>query len=125
MICYQLHKELIGEGNARYRRMINDDKRYQEVLGALTYFGIGYTLPDKLMTMSDMGFLVAQKYNHAVVLVSTQKGRSANFFPLFGEPPLVERLMCMTHVNDPFHDYKIEEWFSYSSHLPVMETTCS
>ncbi|KEH34242.1 hypothetical protein MTR_3g463560 [Medicago truncatula] len=28
MICYQLHKELIGEENARYRRMINDDRRY-------------------------------------------------------------------------------------------------
>jgi len=25
MICYHLHKELIGKGNGRYRRMINDD----------------------------------------------------------------------------------------------------
>jgi len=100
MIRYQLHQELIGEGNARYRRMINDDKRYKDVLGALTYSGIGYAPPDKWMTMPDMGFLIAQKYNHAVVLLSTQKGRSETFFPLWGEPPLVERLMCMAHVNN-------------------------
>jgi len=29
MIRYQLHKELIGEGNVRYRRMINDDRQYK------------------------------------------------------------------------------------------------
>jgi len=29
MICYQLHKELISEGNVRYQRMINDDRRYK------------------------------------------------------------------------------------------------
>jgi len=74
MICYQLHEELIGEGNARYRRMTNDDKRYKEVLDALTYSGIGYAPPDKWITMSDMGFLIAQKYNHTLVLLSTQKG---------------------------------------------------
>jgi len=51
IIRYQLHKEIIGEGNARYQRMINDDKRYKEVLNTLTFSGIGPTPPDKLMTM--------------------------------------------------------------------------
>jgi len=97
MICYQPHEELISEGNARYRRMINDDRRYKEVLGAVTFSGIGPAPPNKWMTMPDMGFLIAQKYNHVVVLLSTLKGRSETFFPLWGELPLVERLMCMTH----------------------------
>jgi len=100
MICYQLHNELIDEGNARYRRTINDDRRYDKVLGALTFSGIGPAPPDKWMTMSDMGFLIAHKYNHVVVLLSIKKGRSETFFPLWGEPPHIERLMCMTHVND-------------------------
>jgi len=96
MICYQLHNELISEGNARYRRMINDDRRYKEV-----YFsGIGHAPPDKWMTMLDMSFLMAQKYNHVVVQLSILKGRSKTFFPIWGERPLVERLMCMTHDND-------------------------
>ncbi|KEH22913.1 DUF674 family protein [Medicago truncatula] len=80
MICYQLHKEIISEGNTRYQRMINDDRRYKEVLGALTFYGIGHVPPDKLMTMSYMSFLNAQKYNHAVVLLSTQKVESETFF---------------------------------------------
>jgi len=80
--------------------MINNDRRYKAVLNALTFSGIGHAPPDKWMTMSDMGFLIAQKYNHALVLLSTQKGRSETFFPLWGEPSFVEQLMCMTHVND-------------------------
>ncbi|KEH34266.1 hypothetical protein MTR_3g463860 [Medicago truncatula] len=100
MICYQLHKELIGEGNVRYRRMSNDDERYKEVLGALTFSSIGHAPPGKWMAMPDMGFLIAQKYNHVVVLISIAKGRSETFFPLWGELPLVERLMYMEHVND-------------------------
>ena len=51
MIGYELHKELIGEIDARYRQVINDDKRYKEVLNTLTFSGIGPTPPDKLMTM--------------------------------------------------------------------------
>jgi len=100
MICCQLHKELISGGNAHYWRMINDDRRYKEVLGALTFSGIGHAPPDKWMTKPGMGFLIAQKYNHVVVLLSTAKGRPETFFPLWGEPPLVERLMCMAHVNE-------------------------
>jgi len=44
--------------------------------------------------------VIAQKYNHVVVLLSVEKVRSDTFFPLCGEPPHTERLMCMTHVND-------------------------
>jgi len=75
MICYQLRKELIGEENARYRRLIGGDRRYKEVLGALTFCGIGLAPPDKWMTMSDMSFLIAQRYKLVVVLLSIQKGR--------------------------------------------------
>jgi hypothetical protein len=80
--------------------MINDDRWYKEVLGALTYCGIGHAPPDKWMTTPDMGFIIARRYNHVVVLLSIEKGRSETFFPLCGEPPHTERLMCMTHVND-------------------------
>ncbi|AES82174.2 hypothetical protein MTR_7g109380 [Medicago truncatula] len=84
MICYHLHKELTGEGNVCYRQMINDDRQYKEVLGALTFFGIGLAPPDKWMTMMDMGFLIAQKYNDTVVLLSTKKGQFVTFF-LYGD----------------------------------------
>jgi len=83
MIYYQMHKELIGEGNACYRRMINTDRWYKEVLGALTFTGIGPAPLDKWMTMPDMCFLIAHINNHAIVLLSTHKGRSETFF-LYG-----------------------------------------
>lgn len=60
MIRYQLHKELIGEGKAHYRRMINDDRQYKEVLGTLILFGIGLAPPKKWMTMQDMSFLITK-----------------------------------------------------------------
>ena len=59
LIRYNLYKELVCVENARYRRMINDDRRYKEVSDALSYAGIGNAPRDKWMTMPDMGFLIA------------------------------------------------------------------
>ncbi|KEH19948.1 hypothetical protein MTR_8g063670 [Medicago truncatula] len=86
MICYQLHKELIGEENARYRRLIGVNRRYKEVLVALIFCGIGPAPPDKWMTMPDMSFLIAQRYKHMVGLLSIEKKRSETFFPLYDAP---------------------------------------
>jgi len=63
IVRYNLYKELVGVENARYRRMINDDKRYKEVSDSLSYSGIGNAPRDKWMTMPDIGFLIAQKFN--------------------------------------------------------------
>jgi hypothetical protein len=74
IICYHLYKELVGVENSRYRRMIDDNRRYKEVSNALSFSGIGNALPYKWMTMLDMGFLIAQKFNHTVVVLSIGKG---------------------------------------------------
>jgi len=63
IVWYNLYKELVGVENACYRRMINDDRQYKEVSDALSYDGIENAPPDKWMTMPDMGFLIAQKFN--------------------------------------------------------------
>lgn len=100
LVRYNLYKELIGVENGRYRRMINDDRRYKEVLDALSYSGIGNAPPDKWMTMPDMGFLIAQKFNQTVVVLSI--GKSETFFPLCGPPPppTIDPLICLAYVND-------------------------
>jgi len=101
LIRYNLYKELVGVENARYQRMINDDRRYKEVSGALSYAGIDNVPRDKWMTMPDMGFLIAQKFNQTVVVLSIRLGRSATYFPLCGPPPTcIGRLMCLAYVND-------------------------
>ena len=39
LIRYHLYKELVDVENARYRTIINDDRRYKEVLDALSFAG--------------------------------------------------------------------------------------
>ena len=72
--------------------MINDDRRYKEVLDALSYAGIDNAPQDKWMTMLDMSFLIAQKFNQPVVVLSIGLGRSTTYFPGW--------LMCLAYVND-------------------------
>jgi len=98
LIRYNLYKGLVGVENARYLRMINDDRRYKEVSDALSYGDIGNAPRDKWMTMSDMGFLLAQKFNQTVVVLSI--GKSETYFPLCGPPPSIDLLMCLAYVND-------------------------
>jgi len=80
--------------------MVNDDRRYKEVSDALSYGGIGNAPRDKWMTMPDMGFLIAQKFNQTVVVLSI--GKSETYFPLCGPPPppSIDPLMCLAYVND-------------------------
>jgi len=80
--------------------MINDDRRYKEVSNALSYGVIENAPRDKWMTMSDMGFLIAQKFSQTVVVLSIGKGRSETYFPLCGPPPRIDRWMCLAYVND-------------------------
>jgi len=80
--------------------MINDDRRYKEVSYTLSYDGIGNAPRDKWMAMPDMGFLIAQKFNQTVVVLSI--GKSETYFPLCGpsSPPSIDLLMCLAYVND-------------------------
>ena len=80
--------------------MINDDRRYKEISEVLSYGGIRNAPRDKWMTMSDMSFLIAQKFNQTVVVLSISK--SETYFPLCGPPPplSIDSLMCLAYVND-------------------------
>ncbi|MCI61643.1 otubain, partial [Trifolium medium] len=49
--------------------------------------------------MADMGFLLAQRYKHVVILIAGNNGYSKTSFPLEGGPTSRERLMCLGWVN--------------------------
>jgi hypothetical protein len=70
------------------------------VLPALSGDGIKPSPPDKRMIMSDMDFLIAQRYKHVVFLLSIEKVRLETFFPLCGAPSYTNQMMCLDHVND-------------------------
>ncbi|MCH88155.1 FAR1-related protein [Trifolium medium] len=74
-----LHKE-------RYLAVFGSQARFNEVKYALAPTCIDPAPEDKWMIMSDMEFLLAQKYKHVVVLL-TGDGYSETYFPLEGEPP--------------------------------------
>jgi len=52
--------------------------------------------------MLDMGFIIAQKFNQAVDVLSIGKGRLETYFPLCDPPPCIYRLMCLAYVNDNY-----------------------
>ena len=47
IICYHLYKEFVGVENARYRRMINNDRQYKVVSDVLSFSSIENAPPDK------------------------------------------------------------------------------
>jgi len=63
-------------------------------------YPLGNAPQGKWMTMPDMGFLIAQKINQTVVVLSI--GKSETYFPLCGPPPppSIDPLMCLAYVND-------------------------
>jgi len=52
--------------------------------------------------MSDVSFLIAQRYKHVVVLLSIEQGQLETFFPLCGAPSHKDRIMCLAHVDDNY-----------------------
>jgi len=56
---------------------------------------------DKWMDITDMGYVIALRYN--VILVSLSLQQSMTFFPLRSQPPTdssVHRVICIGHVYD-------------------------
>jgi hypothetical protein len=75
--------------------MFDSQDRFEFIKNTLTPAGIGPAPEDKWMMMSSMGFLLAKKYKHVVVLLVENKGYFETFFPLEGEPTSKESLMCL------------------------------
>jgi len=98
-VCYALLQELISDSDY-YLQLVRTEKQINEVKNALTLDGMGTVPGDKWMIMPEMGFLIAQKYNYVVVLLSIKNGKSKTFFPLRGVPPERDKIMCLAHVND-------------------------
>jgi len=56
---------------------------------------------DKWMNITDIGYVIASRYN--VILVSLSLQQSMTFFPLRSQPPkdcYVHRIICIGHVYD-------------------------
>ncbi|MCI33714.1 hypothetical protein A2U01_0054931, partial [Trifolium medium] len=79
--------------------MFSGQQRFDLIKNALMLDGTGPATEEKWMMMPDMGFLLAQKYKHVVVLLAGNKEYSTTFSLLEGEPTSKERLKCLGWVN--------------------------
>ncbi|KAH1189863.1 hypothetical protein GmHk_20G057546 [Glycine max] len=69
-------------------------------LSEITYLEQKVTM-DKWMNITDMGYVIASRYN--VILISLSLQQSMMFFPLISQPPrdcFVHRVICIVHVCD-------------------------
>ena len=56
---------------------------------------------DKWMDITEMGYVIASRYN--VILVSLSLQQSMTFFPLRSQPPIdyfVHHIICIGHIYD-------------------------
>ncbi|MCI05944.1 FAR1-related protein [Trifolium medium] len=89
----------LNQNRANYVKLFGGHERFDVIKNALTPDGIGPAREDKWMIMPDMGFLLAKKYKHVVILIGSNRGYSKNYFPLEGARTSRERLMCLGWVN--------------------------
>ncbi|PNX76274.1 hypothetical protein L195_g032219 [Trifolium pratense] len=98
IICLEFTIEL-NKNRAQHLDIFGSQQRNDVIKNALTTVGTDVAHEDKCMMMHDIGFLLAQKYKHVVVLLAGNKGFSKMYFPLEGDPTSKERLVYLGWVN--------------------------
>ncbi|KAH1254121.1 hypothetical protein GmHk_04G010626 [Glycine max] len=65
---------------------------------------------DKLMNITEMGYVIASRYN--VILVSLSRQQSMTFFPLRSQPPPVSSVHHIIYVDHVFGNYfvQVKQW---------------
>ncbi|KAH1197661.1 hypothetical protein GmHk_18G051392 [Glycine max] len=96
----ELIKEL-GKWSQDYIKIFGGTKRYEQLRLSLHVDGLSKVSMDKWMDITDMGYVIASRYN--VILVSLSRQQSFTFFPLRSRPPAdssAHRMICVDHVFD-------------------------
>ncbi|KAH1188237.1 hypothetical protein GmHk_U059798 [Glycine max] len=84
-----------------YIKLFGGTDRFENLRMSLHVDGLTTVTMDKWMDITDMGYIIASRYN--VILVSLSPQQNMMFFPLRSQPPgdpSVHRIICIGHVND-------------------------
>ncbi|XP_014620245.1 uncharacterized protein [Glycine max] len=98
MMRNELIKEL-GKWSQDYIKIFGGTERYEQLRLSLHVDGLSKVSMDKWMNITDMGYVIASRYN--VILVSLSRQQSFTFFPLRSRPPAdsaAHRIICVDHV---------------------------
>ncbi|KAL5158335.1 hypothetical protein HKD37_15G042837 [Glycine soja] len=82
-----------------YIKFFGGTDRFEELTISLLVDGLTKVNMDKWMDITNMGYVIASRYN--VVLVSWSQQQSMTFFPLRSQPPTdssMHRIICIGHV---------------------------
>ncbi|KAJ1424222.1 Protein FAR1-RELATED SEQUENCE 6 [Sesbania bispinosa] len=91
----ELSRELV-HFRAQYIQLFGGVDRFNQLRMSL-FVDCGKTVSvDKWMTLPDMGYVIASRYN--LVLVSLSKSGSMTFFPLRGHPKSSHQITCIGYV---------------------------
>ncbi|KAH1249261.1 hypothetical protein GmHk_05G012659 [Glycine max] len=100
MMRNELIKEL-GKWSQDYIKIFGGTERYEQLRLSLHVDGLSKVSMDKWMDITDMGYVIASRYN--VILVSLSRQQSFTFFPLRSRPPAdsaAHRIICVGHMYD-------------------------
>ncbi|XP_040863168.1 uncharacterized protein [Glycine max] len=98
MMRNELIKEL-GKWSQDYIKIFGGTERYEQLRLSLHVDGLSKVSMDKWMDITDMGYVIASRYN--VILVSLSRQQSFTFFPLRSQTPAdsaAHRIICVGHV---------------------------
>ncbi|KAL5165381.1 hypothetical protein HKD37_18G050514 [Glycine soja] len=82
-----------------YIKLFGGTERFEELRMSLLVDGLTNVTTDKWMDITDMGHVIASRYN--VIVVSLSKQQSMTFFPLRSQPltnSSLHRIICIGHV---------------------------
>ncbi|KAL5128745.1 hypothetical protein HKD37_14G040932 [Glycine soja] len=98
LVRNELLKEL-GRWSHEYMNLFGGTERFEQLKLFLLVDGFSKVSVDKWMDITDMGYVIASRYN--VILVSLSQQQSMTFFPLRSQPPpdsSGHRIICVGHV---------------------------
>ncbi|KAH1253373.1 hypothetical protein GmHk_04G010061 [Glycine max] len=98
MVRNELIKEL-GKWLHDYINLFGGTQRFEQLRMSLHVDGFSHVSVDKWMDITDMGYVIASRYN--IIIVSLSRQQSMTFFPLRSQPPpnySMHRMICVGHM---------------------------
>ncbi|KAH1262010.1 hypothetical protein GmHk_02G004730 [Glycine max] len=117
MMRNELIKEL-GKWSQDYIKIFGGTERYEQLRLSLHVDRLSKVSMDKWMDITDMGYIIASRYN--VILVSLSRQQSFTFFSLRSRPPAdstAHRIICVSHV---FGSHFVQVYLKDRCPLPPM-----
>ncbi|KAL5134520.1 Protein FAR1-RELATED SEQUENCE 5 [Glycine soja] len=110
LVRIELIKEL-GRWSHEYMNLFGGTERFEQLKLSLLVDGFSKVSVDKWMDITDMGYVIASRYN--VILVSLSRQQSMTFFPLRSQPPPDSSGHCMICVDHVFGNHFVQTIVRY------------